>query len=258
MIWFDTHTHLFDESLLSQIDEVVARAVEAGVTRMVVVGTNLAESRRAIELAEQHDALYAAVGIHPNYCAAAEESDLAEIEQLYQHAKVVGVGETGLDKYWDDSPFPLQQKFFAWHIAQSRAHGKPFIVHMRDCADDIAEMLAEAAKAGPLHGVMHSYTGDADLCRRCLDWGMYISFAGMVTFKKNPELREVAAMVPDDRLLIETDCPYLSPEPVRSKRPNEPAFMVHTAHKVAEVRGVSPERLAEKTTANALRMFGLA
>ncbi|PHS07517.1 MAG: hydrolase TatD [Blastopirellula sp.] len=252
---FDTHSHIFDESLLSQIDEVVDRANAAGVQTIIAVGCTVEDSQQCIELAERFDSVYASVGIQPNYTADAKPDDWQRIVELVKHPKVIAIGETGLDKYWDNAPFEIQQDYFDRHLRLSQEHDLPFIVHMRDCGDDIAEMLEAAAKRGPLKGVMHSYTGDEALCQRCLDLDMYISFAGMVTFKKSDELRAVAKMVPEDRLLIETDSPYLSPHPKRSQRPNEPALVKHTAECLAEVRGLEFAELAEITTNNARRLF---
>ncbi|PQO35403.1 TatD family hydrolase [Blastopirellula marina] len=255
MILFDTHAHLFDETLISQIDDVVARAKEAGVGQMMVVGTTAEDSVRAIEIAERFPEVYATVGIQPNNCAEAKPGDWDKIVELLEHPKVVALGETGLDRYWDFTPFELQQDYFDRHLRLSQERDFPFIVHMRDCGDDIVVMLKEAAERGPLRGVMHSFTGDPALMQQCLDLDMYISFAGMVTFKKSGDLRDVAALVPKDRILIETDAPYLSPEPVRGKRPNEPAYVAHTAACVAAARGESLEEFAELTTANARRLF---
>ncbi|PQO41428.1 TatD family hydrolase [Blastopirellula marina] len=255
MILFDTHAHLFDETLISQIDDVVARAKEAGVGQMMVVGTTAEDSIRASEIAERFPEVYATVGIQPNNCAEAKPGDWEKIVELLEHPKVVALGETGLDRYWDFTPFELQQDYFDRHLRLSQERDFPFIVHMRDCGDDIVVMLKEAAERGPLRGVMHSFTGDPALLQQCLDLDMYISFAGMVTFKKSGDLRDVAALVPKDRILIETDAPYLSPEPVRGKRPNEPAYVAHTAACVAAARGESLEEFAELTTANARQLF---
>ena len=168
---------------------------------------------------------------------------------------MVALGETGVDRYWDYTPFAQQQDYFDRHLQLSQQLQLPFIVHMRECGEDILQMLREARQRGPLQGVMHSFTGDTALARECLDLGLYISFAGMVTFKKSTELRAVAAEIPDDRLLLETDAPYLSPHPHRGQRPNEPALLVHTATCLAEVREVSLETLTQQTTTNASTLF---
>lgn len=254
---FDTHAHLDDEQFDANRDDIVARAAEAQVTTMIVVGTTAASSRKSVELAARYDSVYASVGIQPNYCATATPGDWDAVAQLAGHPRVVALGETGLDRYWDYTPFDVQQDFFDRHLRLSQQINLPFIVHMRDCQADILQMLRAAHQRGPLQGVMHSYTGDAAGAAQCVELGLYVSFAGMVTFKKSDELRRVAQAVPDDRILIETDSPYLSPHPHRSRRPNEPALLEHTARCLADVRGVSFEELARQTTDNARRVFGV-
>lgn len=254
---FDTHAHLDDEQFQDQRDEVVSRAKANGVGTMIAVGTTLDSSRACLEIAARYEGVFASVGVQPNYCAEARAEDWEQIVTLAADPAVVALGETGLDRYWDYTPFEVQQDYFDRHLRLSEQTRLPFIVHMRDCGDDILAMLRPAADRQPLRGVMHSFTGDWELANSCLELGLYISFAGMVTFKKSQELREVAARVPDDRLLIETDAPYLSPHPKRGQRPNEPALVLHTAECLAETRGVSLETLADQTTANARRLFGL-
>lgn len=254
---FDTHTHLDQEEFDDIRPDVVARANEAGVTQIVAVGTTAAASRKCVELANQYEGVFAAVGVQPNYVTEAAKDDWSEIVQLVSSPGVVAVGETGLDRYWDYTPFGQQQDYFDRHIRLAQEHDLPFVVHMRDCDEEIMEMLRAAAERGPLKGIMHSFTGSAAMAAECVALGMYVSFAGMVTFKKSQELRECAAAIPEDRLLLETDCPYLSPEPVRGKKPNEPAYLRHTAECVAQVRGVSLELLARQITANAVRLFGI-
>lgn len=257
MLFFDTHAHLSDEQLAADEGGVVERARAVGVEQLLAVGTTLASSRACLAVAGRHGHVYASAGIHPNHSAEAAPGDWDEIVALAHEPKVVALGETGLDRYWDDAPFPVQQDFFDRHLRLSQSTGLPFIVHMRDCGDDVLAMLQEARLRGPLSGVMHSFTGDATLAAACLDLGLYISFAGMVTYKKSDDLRAVAKSIPADRILIETDSPYLSPEPFRSKRPNEPARVVHTAECLATARGVSLAEFAAQTTANARRWLGL-
>jgi len=252
---FDTHTHLDQEEFNDSRSNVIARAMAAGVTQMVAVGTTFAASRKCVELAAEYSGVYAAVGIQPNYIAEAQPGDWQGVEQLVGQPGVVAIGETGLDRHWDFSPFDLQQDYFDRHIRLAQQHDLPFIVHMRDCNKEILEMLRDANRRGPLKGIMHSYTGDRAMAEECVQMGLHISFAGMVTFKKSQELREVVATIPEDRLLLETDAPYLSPEPVRGKKPNEPAFLRHTAECVALARDTSLEELASQTTANAVELF---
>ncbi len=255
MTFFDTHAHLNDEQFTGGPAEVIVRARQAGVEQMIAVGTSHDSSLACLAIAEKFSGVFAAVGIHPNSSADAAADDWSKIVSLSEHEKVVALGETGLDLHWDYAPLSLQQDFFDRHIRLSQQCGKPFIVHMRDCEREIVAMLEEARRRGPLRGVMHSFTGDAALAQECLELGLSISFAGMVTFKKSDALRETAAAIPADRLLIETDSPYLSPHPLRGKRPNEPARVVHTATCLAEVRKTELSALALQTTQNARRLF---
>jgi TatD DNase family protein len=252
---FDTHAHLDQEEFDGDRQSVVDRARAAGVEVVVAVGTTAAASLKCVELAAQFAGVYAAVGIQPNYVAQAEPGDWEQIEQLAAAPKVVAIGETGLDRHWDYTPFDLQREYFDRHMELARRLDLPFIIHMRDCDEDILMALREARQRGPLSGVMHSFTGDGTMAAECVALGLYISFAGMVTYKKSQALRDCAAAIPLDRLLIETDSPYLSPEPVRGQRPNEPALLRHTAECLARVRGVPLEALAAQTTANARRLF---
>jgi TatD DNase family protein len=253
--WIDTHLHLDDEQFSGQREEVIARAVAAGVDTLLVVGTSVESSQAVLELARQHQPLFAAVGIHPNYCHEATTTDWQVIENLAKQPRVVALGETGLDCYWDHAPLATQQDYFDRHLRLSQTSGLPFVVHLRNSEEEVLAMLREARRRGPLKGVMHSFTASPDAARECLDMGIYLSFAGMLTFKKSEALREIAAGVPADRLLLETDAPYLSPAPHRGKRPNEPAWLLHTAQCLAAVRGISQEELSRLTTANAERLF---
>ena len=252
---FDTHAHLDDPQFDLIRPQVFQRCQAASVSHVVVVGTTRETSEKCIAIARQFPAAHAAVGIQPNYCSQAEPGDWTKIERLAADPVTVAIGETGLDRYWDFTPFAVQQEYFARHIELSLAINKPFIIHMRDCGADIIEMLNQYHPANTLRGVMHSFTGDWQLAKQCLDLGLYISFAGMVTYKKSDELRQVAKQIPADRLLIETDSPYLSPHPQRGQRPNEPALIVHTARCLAEVRGVDLEELAGITAENARELF---
>jgi TatD DNase family protein len=230
-----------------------------GATQVLTVGTTVASSRTCIKLAAEYAGVHAAVAIHPNYLAEAGSDDWAAIEKLSTAPGVVAIGETGLDRHWDFTPFDVQLDYFQRHMRLARERDLPFIVHMRDCeADVMASLRAQHDEQGPLRGVMHSFTGDAAIAAECIALGMHISFAGMVSYKKSAALRECAATIPDDRLLIETDAPYLSPEPVRGIRRNEPAHVRHTAECLARIRGTTLEQLAELTTANARRLFRVA
>ena len=250
----DTHAHIQEDAFEADRPEVLVRAFEAGVKHIVVVGFNVDSSRRAIELAQTHPRLSAVVGIQPNYAHEARPADWDTIVELVQDQCVVGIGETGLDRYWKTVPIELQIDYFQRHLQLSRDTGLPFVVHCRDADEDIVVELRKAAKAGPLNGVMHSFTGTMETAQACWELGMHISFAGMVTFKNNHALRAVAAAVPAERIVIETDCPYLAPSPNRGKR-NEPAFATLTADCLAGVRGLSSLEFANLTTANAQKLF---
>lgn len=254
---FDTHVHLDQDEFAGDRDGVVERAAAAGVEAIVAVGTTAASSRACVELAARYSSVYAAVGIQPNYVAECGADDWSEIERLATQPRVVAIGETGLDRYWDYTPLVQQQEFFDRHLDLARRVVLPVIIHMRDCEADMLAALRSASKYGPVRGVMHSFTGDGELAAELVALGLHISFAGMVTYKKSQTLRACAATIPDDRLLIETDAPYLAPEPVRSRRPNEPALVRHTAECLAQVRGVSLDQLAALTTANAKRLFAV-
>lgn len=258
MILYDTHAHLTDQAFEGRLDQVLQDARSAGVAAINVIGFDAATSRRACELAEQHPGfLYAAVGIQPNSAGEAAAEDWPSIEALAGKPCVKAIGETGLDNYWDDTPLAIQQDYFERHIVLAREKQLPLVIHMRESGDEIVEQLTSHLGRGCPRGVMHSFTGSWELCRQCLDLGLHISFAGMVTFKKSHDLRQVAMKVPADRLLVETDAPYLSPEPFRGRRPNEPARVAHTLRTIAEARGVRPENLAEQTTHNARALFGI-
>jgi TatD DNase family protein len=255
MSLFDTHAHLADEQLLPDAAAVIERARQAGVTRILTIGTEVESTRACIELAAAHDGLFASAGIHPNHVAQVQAGDWDEIVHLAKSPEVVALGETGLDLYWKDTPLDAQQDYFDRHIRLSQETGLPLVIHQRESAAEILLMLQEARQRGPLSGVMHSFAGTGEQAAEFLALGMHISFAGMVTFKKSDDLRAVARMIPAERLLVETDSPYLSPEPFRGKRPNEPARVVHTAECLARERDLPLADLAAQTTANALALF---
>ncbi|MCH8830327.1 MAG: TatD family hydrolase [Planctomycetes bacterium] len=252
----DTHAHLDEEAFDSDRDDVIRRAGEAGIETVVTIGTTAKSSTAAVELAKRNSSLRAAVGIQPNYVAEATDEDWTSIERLVADPVVVAVGETGLDRYWDYSPFDLQVEYFRRHIALARRHDLPFVVHCREAEADVVAELRQAAENGRLKGVMHSYSGDEQTARQCLELGMHISFSGMLTYKKNEALRQVATGIPLNRLLVETDAPYLAPVPKRGKR-NEPALIVHTAHCLADLHQIPLQELAAQTTANATALFDL-
>jgi TatD DNase family protein len=252
----DSHCHLDYPPLADDIPGVLARARSAGVGTMLAIGTKLRDFARVQALAEAHDHVYCSVGIHPHE-AQAESADAAQLVALAAHPKVVGIGETGLDYFYDKSPRPQQQANFRAHIQASLETGVPLIVHTRDAEDDTAAILGEAARDGRLRGVLHCFTSSRALAERAVELGLYISISGIITFKNAEDLRATVRALPLERLLVETDSPYLAPVPVRG-RPCEPAFVAHTAAKVAELKGLGRDQLAAATTANFFRLFNKA
>jgi TatD DNase family protein len=253
----DTHAHLDDPQIVDQLDKLLPQARSAGVVTVITIGTTVDTSEAAVGLAQRYPMVWAAIGIQPNHCGEVQAGDWDRIVELSARPRVVAIGETGLDRYWDDAPFDVQQDFFDRHLRLSQTTGLPFVVHMRNCQADVLQMLRTARQRGLLRGVMHSYTGDAEGMHECVELGLHISFAGMVTYKNSDELREVARQVPADRLLVETDSPYLSPHPHRGVRPNHPAMVVHTAQCLADVRGVTLDELARLTRQNTRDLFGI-
>ncbi len=251
----DTHAHLDDEQFRDDLPAVLDRASASGVRRIVTIATTAPSSATCIALAAQHPALFATVGIQPNRVAEVEPTAWDEVLRLVTRDRVVAVGETGLDRHWDYTPFAQQEEYFARHLELARQHDLAVVIHCREAEADVVRMLrADYERHGPVRGVMHSFTGDLATAEACLAMGLHISFAGMVTYKSAQALRDVAARIPLDRLLVETDSPYLAPVPMRGKR-NEPAFVAHTAGCLASVRGVEPAVIAEQTTQNATVLF---
>lgn len=257
MKYIDTHCHLDEEAFRYDVSQVIERAVDAGVMTMLTIGITADSSRRAVELAAKYPSVYAVVGIQPNFVSAAQPGDWETIIQLSRENKVVGIGETGLDRYWDYSPIELQIEYFDRHLELSRERNLPFVVHCRNAEEDVIAQLRRAKELGELNGVMHSFSGSTETAKICCDLGMHISFAGMLTFKRNEVLRQTATTIPAERLLVETDAPYLSPVPHRDKR-NEPVNVAFTCACLANCRGVTKEEMAAVTTANAQRLFRLA
>ena len=254
---YDTHAHLVNSQLANRISEVCEHAQANGVGLINCIATDLETSHESIALAEKLPGVFATVGWHPNDCLAATTDQWNEIKKLALHSKVVALGETGLDLYWKDCPIELQRQWFARHWELSREIEKPVVIHMRDCEAEMLKALRSQAASQPLHGVMHSFTGCWETAAACLEMGLYISFAGMLTFKNSEPLRQVARQVPLDRLLVETDSPYLTPDPHRGKKPNQPGWVKYTAECLAELRGMTSDDLAHATTANGCRLFGV-
>ena len=252
---FDTHTHLDSPRFDGDREDVIKRAREAGVERLVNIGFNRETIPTTIALAERYDFIYAAVGWHPVDSIGMKPDDLQWIEELCAHPKVVAVGEIGLDYHWDTSPKEVQHRVFREQIALARRIGKPIIIHNRDAHEDVVNILQEE-KASEVGGIMHCFSGSWETAKRCLDMGFYISFGGPVTFKNARVPKEVLAKVPLDRLLIETDAPYLAPEPFRGKR-NESAYVKYVAEAAAVITGKSVEEIMKITMENANRCFRL-
>lgn len=249
----DSHCHLQDKRFDDDREDVLQRAL-AALEWLLVVGDTLASSREAVEQAAGNPRVYAAVGIHPHHANAATEAVLQEIESLLARERVVAWGEIGLDYFYDTSPRTVQRDAFQRQLERACALGLPVIIHSRDAETDTADLLR--AHAGQVRGVLHCFSGTAALAQAALDLGLYISFSGILTFPKAQEIRDVAAMVPLDRLLVETDAPYLAPPPHRGKR-CEPVHVTHTAEVLAKVRQMPLDALAALTTANAEQLFGI-
>ncbi|WP_339322856.1 TatD family hydrolase [Paenibacillus sp. FSL W8-0194] len=252
---FDTHTHLDAPQFDEDREETIRRAVENGVSRMINVGFNRETIPSTMKLAETHDFIYAAVGWHPQDAITMKEGDLEWIASLCSHEKVVAIGEIGLDYYWDTSPKDVQHRVLRQQIGLARELGMPIVIHNRDAHEDIVKILREE-KASEVGGVMHSYSGSWETAKLCLNMGFHLSFGGPITFKNARQPKEVLALVPMDRLLIETDSPYLTPHPFRGKR-NESANVRLVAEAAAKIKGVEVEEIARITTQNALERFGI-
>jgi len=254
----DTHCHLDWHTFDAERDEVIRRAVQAGVTRMVTIGVDVAGSRRAIELADRYPAVHAAVGVHPNDSAGFDDETLATLRALARHPKVVAIGEIGLDHYWKKVAPEVQTRAFQAQLELAADIGKPIIVHNRDATENVLAILSRhitrhASLVTP--GILHSFSDDLAVARRAFDLGFLIGFGGAVTFKKSAGLRDLARAAPSDRYVLETDAPFLTPEPHRGRR-NEPAYVQHVVECIAQARGVSFAEVARQTTANAARLFG--
>jgi TatD DNase family protein len=251
----DSHCHL--DYFGADADAIVARAGAAGVGVMVTIGTKLSEFPQVLAIAERHENVYCSVGVHPHEAASEPDISVERLVELARHPKVVGIGETGLDYYYDHSPRERQREVFQMHIDAARAVSLPLIIHNRNSDSDLIEILYKNSISHNVFGVVHCFSSTRQLAEKAMKIGFHISLSGIVTFKNAGELREIAADLPDDRLLVETDAPYLAPMPHRGKK-NEPAFVAHTARLIAELRGVSEVELAKTTTDNFFRLFSKA
>jgi len=252
---FDTHAHLNAVQYDEDVEQVIERARAEGVSHIVVVGFDRPTIDRAMELAERHPFIYAAVGWHPVDAIDMTDNDLQMIEQLAAHPKVVAIGEMGLDYYWDKSPKDVQQDVFRRQIALAKKVKLPIIIHNREATADILKILQEE-NAAEVGGIMHCFSGSVEVARQCIEMNFLISLGGPVTFKNAKKPKEVAKEIPLSHLLIETDCPYLTPHPFRGKR-NEPSYVKYVAEAIAEIKNVSFAEVAKTTTENAKKMFAI-
>jgi TatD DNase family protein len=250
----DSHCHLDFPDFSTELDAVVARARVAGVGRLVTISTLVAKFPALRAIAERFDEVYCSVGTHPHHAAKEPNVTADDLVAATKHPKVVAIGEAGLDYHYDNSPREAQERGFRTHIQAARATQLPLVIHAREADDDIARILEEESTPGGFPFVLHCFTGDEDLARRGVALGGYVSFSGILTFKNSESLRKIAASLPEDRILVETDAPFLAPNPHRGKR-NEPAYVAETARVLGEARGVSAAAIANITSANFFRLF---
>lgn len=249
----DSHCHLTDPRLREQLDDVMLRAASAGIDRMISIGTNIDDDRAVIELCRDKLNLRCAIGVHPNYCHEAKFEDVEALRELQRDASVVALGEMGLDYFHKFASRATQLKFFEAQLQVARELGRPVIIHSRDAIDDTLAIMKNFAS---VRAVFHCFTGTSAEAKRVIDAGYLLGFTGAVTFKKNEDLRAAVQQTPRDRLLIETDAPYLTPEPMRKQKTNEPSLVVHVAEAIAQAWGVSVNEVDEITTRNVQDFFG--
>jgi TatD DNase family protein len=254
-ILIDTHAHLDHERFKDDVDQVIERAKLSQVQSIITVGADLASSRQAVEFARRYPDVIATVGVHPHDADSVSDSVLNEIAILAQDEGVVAIGEIGLDYHYDFSPRDVQRRVFAIQISLARELELPIVVHVREAYQDVMSIL-KSEHAEDVGGIVHCFSGDREAAKDCLDMGFYISVGGILTFANSQELREIIRGLPMDRILLETDAPYLTPVPYRGKR-NEPAYLVHVAEALANLKGITFDEVAETTTLNACKLFGL-
>lgn len=253
----DSHCHLDFPDFQSRLPEVLAAATAAGVGRMVTISTHVARFDTYCALAEAHESIFCTVGTHPHNAAAEPDVPAERLIALSRHPRCVAIGEAGLDYHYDKSPHDVQQRVFRTHIEAARATGLPLVIHARDADADMIRILSEEMRRGRFDAVLHCFSSGEKLAQVGVELGLYVSFSGILTFRNSEEIRRIAAAVPHDRLLVETDAPYLAPVPHRGKT-NEPAYVAHTAHVLAEVIGMTDQDVAALTTANFYRLFSKA
>jgi len=252
-MFFDTHTHLDDEKFDIDRDELISGLKEEDLSLAVNIGADIKSSKASVLLSEKYDFIYAAVGVHPNETKNMTDDDLAVLEELSKHEKVVAIGEIGLDYYYDEPDRPTQKFWFEKQLRLAKKLNLPYIIHDRDAHADTLEIIK---KVGYTNGVMHCFSGSREMAEEVTKMGLFVSIAGQVTFKNAPKVKDVAKAVPLDKLLIETDSPYLTPEPFRGKR-NNSSYVKYTAEKIAELRGISTEELAKITLLNGKKFYNI-
>lgn len=253
----DSHCHLDFPDLQARLPEVLAQAAEAGIGRMVTISTHVARFETYRGLAEAHRNVFFTVGTHPHNAAEEPDVPASRLVALSAHPRCIAIGEAGLDYHYDKSPRDVQRKVFRTHIAAARETGLPLVIHARNADEDMIEILSDETRRGRFSAVLHCFSSGEKLAQVGVELGLYVSFSGILTFKNSEDIRRIAAQVPQDRLLVETDAPYLAPVPYRGKT-NEPAYVAHTAKTLAEVIGMTETEVAELTTANFYRLFSKA
>ena len=250
----DSHCHLDFPDFASEVDAIVARAETAGLGRILTISTRVRRHHEVLAIAERFADVYCSIGTHPHYAHEEPDVTASDLVRVTNHPKVVAIGEAGLDDHYEFSPRAAQEHGLRVHIAAARETGLPLVIHSREADADMARILREETAKGAFPAVLHCFTGGRDLALAGIELGLSISFSGILTFKKSADLRAIAAELPADRILVETDAPYLAPGPWRGRR-NEPAYVVETARILAECRGVTEQEIARQTTANFLRLF---
>ena len=250
----DSHCHLDFPDFASEIDAVVSRARDAGIGRMVTISTRVRKHAQVLAIAEKFPDVFCSVGTHPHHAHEELDIDARALMEIAKHRKVVAIGEAGLDYHYDNSPREAQAQGLRQHIAAARQTGLPLVIHSRECDDDMTRILREESGKGAFPAVLHCFTGGRDLAFAAIELGHYVSFTGILTSKNSQNLRDIAAALPAERVLVETDAPYLAPLPFRGKR-NEPSYVVETAKVLAAARGVSMEEITRQTTENFFRLF---
>ena len=250
----DSHCHLDFPDFVDELDAVVLRARAAGIGRIVTISTRVKKHAQVLAITEKYPDIFCSVGTHPHNAAEEPDVDAKTLVGLAKHPKIVAIGEAGLDYHYDNSPREAQAASFRQHIAAARETGLPLVIHSRDCDADMTKILREECGKGAFPAVLHCFTGGRDLAFAAIELGHYVSFTGILTFKRSDDLRAIAAALPADRILVETDSPYLAPLPYRGKR-NEPAYVVETAKVLGDARGVTADDIARQTTENFFRLF---